>query len=57
MPQPDQLSDVIKITGQVTNVDQAKLGLLERVKELQAEQADRVRTRPDQIKPDLTTAD
>lgn len=57
MPQPDQLSDVIKITGQETNVDQAKLGLLERVKELQAEQADRVRTRPDQIKPDLTTAD
>ncbi|XP_031441147.1 vigilin isoform X1 [Clupea harengus] len=41
VPQPDQLSDVIKITGQETNVDQAKLGLLERVKELQAEQADR----------------
>ncbi|XP_041925524.1 vigilin [Alosa sapidissima] len=41
VPQPDQQSDVIKITGQVTNVDQAKLGLLERVKELQAEQEDR----------------
>ncbi|KAL2079597.1 hypothetical protein ACEWY4_025341 [Coilia grayii] len=41
VPQPDQQSDVIKITGQVTNVEQAKLGLLERVKELQAEQEDR----------------
>ncbi|KAK6323238.1 hypothetical protein J4Q44_G00055770 [Coregonus suidteri] len=41
VPQPEQLSDVIKVTGQVANVERAKLGLLERVKELQAEQEDR----------------
>lgn len=42
MPQPEQQSDIIKITGQVLNVERAKAGLLERVKELQAEQEDRV---------------
>uniref|UniRef100_A0AAY4ARQ1 Vigilin n=1 Tax=Denticeps clupeoides TaxID=299321 RepID=A0AAY4ARQ1_9TELE len=41
VPQPEQQSDVIKITGQVTNVERARQGLLERVKELQAEQEDR----------------
>ncbi|XP_039602941.1 vigilin [Polypterus senegalus] len=41
VPQPDQQSDVIKITGLVANVERAKQGLLERVKELQAEQEDR----------------
>lgn len=42
MPQPEQQSDVIKITGLVPNVERAKTGLLDRVKELQAEQEDRV---------------
>uniref|UniRef100_A0A8C4X9Y0 High density lipoprotein binding protein b n=1 Tax=Erpetoichthys calabaricus TaxID=27687 RepID=A0A8C4X9Y0_ERPCA len=41
VPQPDQQSDVIKITGLVANVERAKQGLLERVRELQAEQEDR----------------
>lgn len=41
VPQPEQQSDVIKVTGQIANVERAKLGLLERVKELQAEQEDR----------------
>ncbi|XP_069042673.1 vigilin isoform X1 [Lepisosteus oculatus] len=41
VPQPEQQSDTIKITGQVANVERARLGLLERVKELQAEQEDR----------------
>uniref|UniRef100_A0A671R3D7 High density lipoprotein-binding protein n=1 Tax=Sinocyclocheilus anshuiensis TaxID=1608454 RepID=A0A671R3D7_9TELE len=41
VPQPEQQSDIIKITGQVANVERAKQGLLERVKELQAEQEDR----------------
>uniref|UniRef100_A0AAZ3S9R1 Vigilin n=1 Tax=Oncorhynchus tshawytscha TaxID=74940 RepID=A0AAZ3S9R1_ONCTS len=41
VPQPEQQSDVIKVTGQVANVERAKSGLLERVKELQAEQEDR----------------
>uniref|UniRef100_A0A672NTK5 Vigilin n=1 Tax=Sinocyclocheilus grahami TaxID=75366 RepID=A0A672NTK5_SINGR len=42
VPQPEQQSDIIKITGQVASVERAKQGLLERVKELQAEQEDRV---------------
>lgn len=42
MPQPEKQLDVIKVTGLVANVERAKLGLLERVKELQAEQEDRV---------------
>lgn len=41
VPQPERLLDVIKVTGLVANVERAKLGLLERVKELQAEQEDR----------------
>ncbi len=44
MPQPEKQLDVIKVTGLVANVERAKLGLLERVKELQAEQEDRVHT-------------
>lgn len=42
MPAPDQQSDNISITGLVSHLDRAKEGLLERVKELQAEQEDRV---------------
>lgn len=42
VPQPEQQSDVIKITGQVANAERARLGLLDRVRELQAEQEDRV---------------
>lgn len=45
MPQPEKQLDVIKVTGLAANVERAKLGLLERVKELQAEQEDRVRRR------------
>ncbi|XP_061091972.1 vigilin isoform X1 [Conger conger] len=41
VPQQEQQSDVIKITGQVANVERARVGLMERVKELQAEQEDR----------------
>ncbi|KAJ6652377.1 hypothetical protein lerEdw1_011607 [Lerista edwardsae] len=41
VPQPEQQSDIIKITGLVLNVERARAGLLERVKELQAEQEDR----------------
>ena len=44
VPQPEQQWDVIKVTGQDANVERARLGLLERVKELQAEQEDRVGT-------------
>lgn len=44
VPQPEKQLDVIKVTGLVANVERAKLGLLERVKELQAEQEDRVQT-------------
>lgn len=43
VPQPEKQLDLIKVTGLVANVERAKLGLLERVKELQAEQEDRVR--------------
>lgn len=42
MPAPEQQSDKIAITGLVNHLDRAKEGLLERVKELQAEQEDRV---------------
>lgn len=45
VPQPEKQLDLIKVTGLVANVERAKLGLLERVKELQAEQEDRVRNR------------
>ncbi|KAJ0055554.1 hypothetical protein NL108_005379, partial [Boleophthalmus pectinirostris] len=41
VPQPERQLDVIKVTGLAANVERAKLGLLERVKELQAEQEDR----------------
>ena len=42
VPAPDQQSDKIAITGLANHLDRAKEGLLERVKELQAEQEDRV---------------
>lgn len=42
VPAPDQQSDNICITGLASQLDRAKEGLLERVKELQAEQEDRV---------------
>lgn len=45
VPQPEKQLDVIKVTGLAANVERAKQGLLERVKELQAEQEDRVPTR------------
>lgn len=45
MPAPELQSDIIAITGLAANLDRAKAGLLERVKELQAEQEDRVRAR------------
>ncbi|XP_072540165.1 high density lipoprotein binding protein a [Salminus brasiliensis] len=41
VPAPDLQSDIISITGLSTHLDRAKEGLLERVKELQAEQEDR----------------
>lgn len=41
VPAPEQQSDKISITGLANHLDRAKEGLLERVKELQAEQADR----------------
>lgn len=46
MPAPELQSDIITITGLASNLDRAKAGLLERVKELQAEQEDRVRPVP-----------
>ena len=42
VPAPEQQSDKISITGLANHLDRAKEGLLERVKELQAEQEDRV---------------
>lgn len=42
VPAPELQSDIISITGLATLLDRAKEGLLERVKELQAEQEDRV---------------
>ncbi|OCT78799.1 vigilin [Xenopus laevis] len=41
VPSPEQQCDTITITGQSTSLDRAKAGLLERVRELQAEQEDR----------------
>ncbi|XP_062853273.1 high density lipoprotein binding protein a [Trichomycterus rosablanca] len=41
VPAPDLQSDIISVTGLATHLDRAKEGLLERVKELQAEQEDR----------------
>lgn len=46
VPAPELQSDIITITGLAANMDRAKAGLLERVKELQAEQEDRVRPVP-----------
>ncbi|XP_060775743.1 high density lipoprotein binding protein a isoform X1 [Neoarius graeffei] len=41
VPAPERQSDIISITGLATHLDRAKEGLLERVRELQAEQEDR----------------
>ncbi|XP_060886574.1 high density lipoprotein binding protein a isoform X1 [Labrus mixtus] len=41
VPAPDQQSDKIAITGLANHLDRAKEGLLDRVKELQADQEDR----------------
>ncbi|KAK1168684.1 vigilin-like [Acipenser oxyrinchus oxyrinchus] len=41
VPAPELQSDTISITGLASNLDRAKAGLLERVKELQADQEDR----------------
>lgn len=41
VPSPDMQSDIITITGLSSHLERAKAGLLERVKELQAEQEDR----------------
>ncbi|XP_006875270.1 PREDICTED: vigilin isoform X2 [Chrysochloris asiatica] len=41
VPAPELQSDVIAITGLAANLDRAKAGLLERVRELQAEQEER----------------
>lgn len=42
VPAPELQSDSVAITGLAAHLDRAKAGLLERVKELQAEQEDRV---------------
>lgn len=42
VPAPELQSDIIAITGLAANLGRAKAGLLERVRELQAEQEDRV---------------
>lgn len=42
VPAPELQSNKIAITGLATHLDRAKEGLLERVKELQAEQQNRV---------------
>ena len=42
VPAPDLQSDIISITGLANHLDRAREGLLDRVKELQAEQEDRV---------------
>lgn len=42
VPAHELQSDIISITGLASHLDRAKEGLLERVKELQAEQEDRV---------------
>ncbi|XP_028817191.1 high density lipoprotein binding protein a [Denticeps clupeoides] len=41
VPAPELQSDVISVTGLASHLDRAKEGLLDRVKELQAEQEDR----------------
>ncbi|XP_041034797.1 vigilin isoform X3 [Carcharodon carcharias] len=41
VPPPEQQSDIIKITGLTANLERARAGILERVRELQAEQEDR----------------
>uniref|UniRef100_UPI00398E5B1B vigilin-like isoform X1 n=1 Tax=Pristiophorus japonicus TaxID=55135 RepID=UPI00398E5B1B len=41
VPPPEQQSDVIKITGLTANLERARAGIVERVRELQAEQEDR----------------
>ncbi|XP_055486989.1 vigilin-like, partial [Leucoraja erinacea] len=41
VPPPDQQSDLIKITGLTANLERARTGVQERVRELQAEQEDR----------------
>ncbi|XP_026876745.2 vigilin isoform X2 [Electrophorus electricus] len=41
VPQPEKQLDVIKVTGQEASVERARQALLDRVKELQAEQEDR----------------
>ncbi|CAL8236355.1 unnamed protein product, partial [Arctogadus glacialis] len=41
VPQPEQQWDVVRVTGQLPNVGRAREGLLQRVRELQAEQEDR----------------
>ncbi|KAM8898093.1 vigilin isoform 1-T1 [Spinachia spinachia] len=41
VPQPEKQLDGIKVTGLAANVERARRGLLDRVKELLAEQADR----------------
>ncbi|TRZ03789.1 hypothetical protein DNTS_014458 [Danionella cerebrum] len=41
VPQPEHQSDLIKVTGQQASVERARQRLLDRVKELQAEQEDR----------------
>ena len=45
VPAPELQSDIIAITGLAANLDRAKAGLLERVRELRAEQEDRVSAR------------
>ena len=42
MPSPELQCDIISITGLANHLDRAREGLLERVKELQLEQEDRV---------------
>lgn len=42
VPAPELQSDIVAITGLAANLGRAKAGLLERVRELQAEQEDRV---------------
>lgn len=53
VPAPELQSDVIAITGLAANLDRAKAGLLERVRELQAEQEDRVSARQPAMAPPL----
>ena len=43
VPQVDQKSDIIKVTGTPNNVEQAKQALMDRVAQLEQEKEDRVR--------------